>query len=214
MRAFSNKIVYNAKLRKGIQRMVKRIALFLTDYFCKKNWIDQVYRSWLYYRIICVIQSLFFYLSVFIYSLLSSCLLDVSLFLFPLISLRRITGGWHANTPLQCYLLSMALVALATKIIGPVTFPLPLYVHVIVCIVLQFALLLQRPVYPKQLHLSKEEITANLTRKQKMLISLGVLQFISTLFSFKKCLVYSNLAGVISFLSIHYEREKQKYETI
>lgn len=190
--------------------MEHRLSCFLTHLFYSKGWIDEIQKEWFTYRIEIISNFTFFLISIFAYSLLFNCLFDVLLFLTPMILLRKYSGGWHAKTPLQCYVISISLVVLVTRILGPYIIQIPVRNIIPLTLTISIALYLEPPTYPAQLHFDSTVIKLNFQKKQRMIQMLILFQIFVGIMGWKSVLVYTCLAEIVCLLSLKKEGKIMK----
>lgn len=93
--------------------MVVRLANRIADQFEKENLINYELREHYVYALITMIERAFTITAIIGFSLLVNELIPSVIFLLAFFSLRKYTGGYHAETFWQCCLESMVIYVLA-----------------------------------------------------------------------------------------------------
>ena len=182
--------------------MLHQLSQMITDKSLKKNWISNDQREICCYAIERRLGSTLFLLLLLLVALVAGEFLRTISFVSVFFVFRRRMGGWHANSALLCFILSLSIVLISIFFIGPAAERLPFSVILSVNILFSVILFILPPAFPPQLHFTAEESRANTKRKNILLLILMALQILLGLTKASKILTYIALSLIATFITV------------
>lgn len=182
--------------------MVQQFAASITQYSIAHEWIDASQREWCQYAMEKQLGKLLFGCISLLLMIFTQAWLPMMSFISVCFLFRERMGGWHANHVWSCQLLSIGAVISAVFILGPFIEPLDWWLMVCTDVIIVLVTLITPPVYPPEAHFSQEVKTANTKWKNRMLVCLIFLQFISLFICGTVFFVYSLIGLVFTDFSV------------
>ena len=121
------------------------MSQMITDKSLKKNWISNDQREICCYAIERRLGSTLFLLLLLLVALVAGEFLRTISFVSVFFVFRRRMGGWHANSALLCFILSLSIVLISIFFIGPAAERLPFSVILSVNILFSVILFILPP---------------------------------------------------------------------
>jgi len=99
--------------------MVERFSCRITDALVNRNYIINEQRAIYEFHTLMFLEKMITIVSILTFSLIMNVFLQTLVFGVSFLSLRKRTGGFHANTFLKCYMLSLITYIASIKILHP-----------------------------------------------------------------------------------------------
>lgn len=192
--------------------MYHAMAQKLTAICMERKWIEPENAAWCIYTIEKWMSILTQFLIFLFFGIIIDQVLLVVLFVGSCYMLRRRIGGWHADTPWQCQLLGGTLVVVTVILILAVATKIPLWGHVLVAFIADTICILQKPVYPSQLHFSEEVLALNNRKKTQWIGILALLQVVCLCLSERVYFAAINCGVIVSLVALFIEKCYKKKE--
>ena len=149
---------------------MRYISTIVAEYAVKNKLLSMEKKAWLIYILQKYISAILIICIIEVTEGVLNKALQAAMLTVTILSLRRIIGGWHANTIIGCYMVSLLC------IIGTIHVLTPLLVSWEYSPILLSALSIYafkvKPIYPKQCAFSDEVVRANLVKKNRRLMLL------------------------------------------
>ena len=185
------------------------ICVKIAEYSIRKQWINEQDKLWCIYALEKKLLTLLFFLSLLPFGLFFHSLDSISIFSILFLLLRRRFGGWHAPTIFLCQIIGIVIVLLAIQIIGPRIIIIEKHFLFFLNGCVMFIALITKPVFPEQVHFNEDAVIENNSRKNKILLSIFLLQITIGRF-FLTFLVNSFMAVLFCLLLVCVEKKRQK----
>ena len=188
--------------------MIRKSAVWLSDVFCKRGWIELDSYDWCVYALEKRLGLLLLVVFLSLWMIISRLYIETMAFLVPLYLLRRRIGGWHAKSEVVCFSLSAGSAILSSSLLGRALSVLPpLFLLTLDAITMLFAIFLQ-PEYPSQLYFSEGEKAENGRIKNDLLFHLFLIQCFSLVSLDNRFLAHSFCAVFICVVSVLIQKQK------
>ena len=175
---------------------MERLASFITHYMYKHKYIEKEQIEWLHYAIIHRGMNSFTFVLLFSEGLLLTSWDGSLLFIGKFRFLRTRTGGYHAETPFQCFLASVSITYVSLKIAQSVTSSTML---MLLMVLAGLTIIVTAPSNNQNIHLSQEEINA---LKPRIVFRTMLVFFFGTLVLFFNIHLASCIAIALTDVSV------------
>ncbi len=159
--------------------MLQYISKNLTQYFLSKNIITKNQIEACEYSIHTRLMKLIFILSILAISLAFNVFIESIIFLILVLSLRRRTGGYHANSEIVCFIFSIGITIFATVFLADFINSFNNIFRFLIYINSVFILFLYAPINHPNLEMSDKEMRfhRNKMKKEIFIVSLILITF-------------------------------------
>ena len=188
-----------------------RVAIFLTERFISKRWIDARDQNWGIYVIETKLLASVFFCVIIALAIILNALPQTIIFTLVFYHLRRRIGGYHAPNAWICQIASIGIVYCVALLIGPALEQVPLPVIIFVNLIVLIFALIRQPVYPPQTQFDDIVVVANNRKKNIMLLLIATIQLVCGYF-YSNVVVYSFLGVLTGLVSVYIELLRQKKE--
>ncbi len=157
--------------------LTDKLITVLSSYFLTRGWIDTEDIPSCRYMLDRLIGRITFLILLAFVCAIFHCCEEAISFSVVLSIFRRRMGGWHANSRWLCQILSISSVIITSCLLGPILANTSSWTIIITNLLAILLSLFLSPVYPIQMHISPEERSGNIKRKNLFLLILSALQF-------------------------------------
>lgn len=188
--------------------MIRKSAVWLSNVFCERGWIELKSYDWCVYALEKRLGLLLFTSAVVLWMGISGLYVESMAFLLPFYFLRRRMGGCHAKSACVCFFISIGLVIFSSLFIGKILLAFPTSFLITLDLASLSLAMISQPAYPPQVHFSRRETAANFQRKNHLLLFILVIQLLSITISDNRILAYSLCGIVLCIITVLIEKQK------
>ncbi len=154
----------------------------ISSFAIHRGWLQDDQYEWCVYVLMKHMGTALYLMIMIAVSILFRRLAQMLVFVFVTYLLRRRIGGWHAKTPLQCQIMSIAITGLSVLVFCPmISRMVPRIAVLFISLIVAGFLFVIHPEYPEQLHFT-EEIKAKNTVWKNILVGIIIIFALASYF--------------------------------
>lgn len=184
-----------------VKIMFLELSNTITQYLIHKGIISEHKKNWSVYFFEKKLIKFSFCFSITIFLVNFFPLLDILIFLFTFLHLRKYSGGYHSNTVVACFFISLLLSIIGINIAYLIKY-IPPEVTCFVSIISVLILWQYAPINHPSLHFSNEEFQAVKEKNHDQLVRLFFIEFILFLFGSEKLYLIVSSCICVSIMLI------------
>ncbi len=154
--------------------MLQNISKKVTQYFIIKNIVTEKQREICEYILHTWLIKSVFMIIAFSIAIINNSVIETSLFLFVTLSLRRRTGGYHANSEIACFIISTVTTIISVEYLAFFISEMQFEYIFLIYLISVFVLFRFAPINHPNMNMSKKEMSAHKMKMKSQIIIISL----------------------------------------